>query len=345
MCIAIFKPEGKILSNETLLQCWDSNPDGAGFMYADGGEVKIKKGYMDFDSFIAAYEQHKQDKMVIHFRIKTHGLVNEENTHPFRVNKKMGFVHNGTISGVHTKDKAYSDTWHFNEQIIKPIVKKAPWMMDTAAIQTLITDFIGYSKLIFMDGRGDVTIYNESKGYWDDECWFSNKSYEPKKTYTPPATTYYGGYSKGAVEEKVKKDTTPMPHMGDVVFTIMGYGDIPKDSYGSVIGFGENPFVWVSFTNNGVGTRKVPAYAIQKSRVYEKLPDYSGKSNDDIYDDAGDLLYQLNDLVSVTKKYGQADVDDVGIVTQVHRRACTVELYNGARLIIPNRFLDLTWGN
>ncbi len=30
MCIAIYKPEGKVLPIETLKECYTSNPDGAG---------------------------------------------------------------------------------------------------------------------------------------------------------------------------------------------------------------------------------------------------------------------------------------------------------------------------
>jgi hypothetical protein len=340
MCIAIFKDEGKELSPEILRTCWKANSDGAGFMYAEDGEVKIKKGFMTLESFLEAYEPHKEQKCVLHFRIRTHGPTNEENTHPFRVNKKLGFVHNGVISAVHTKDKAYSDTWHFNEQIIKPIVKKAPWMMDTAAVQMLITDFIGYSKLIFMNGKGEVTIYNEEKGYWEDGCWFSNKSYEPKKSYYRPSST--------DVIIAPSQDSSPIPRMGDVVFTVVTYEAIPRDTYGTVSGFGESPFVWVTFSG-AYGMQKVPAWAIQVCRVYKTMPtlEQLQATGRVLYDDDDDedLFYQPNDLVILRKNYGTAKVDDVGIVMHVHKRACTVQLSSGSNLVIPNRFLELTWGN
>ena len=45
MCIAIYKPADKILSQETLNECYDSNPDGAGFMYAQDKKLHIEKGF------------------------------------------------------------------------------------------------------------------------------------------------------------------------------------------------------------------------------------------------------------------------------------------------------------
>jgi hypothetical protein len=35
MCIAIMKSENKKISKSTLQRCYDANPDGAGFMYAE----------------------------------------------------------------------------------------------------------------------------------------------------------------------------------------------------------------------------------------------------------------------------------------------------------------------
>ena len=42
MCIAIYKPEGKIIPYNTLKECYDANPDGAGFMYAEDKVLHIQ---------------------------------------------------------------------------------------------------------------------------------------------------------------------------------------------------------------------------------------------------------------------------------------------------------------
>jgi glutamine amidotransferase len=187
MCIAIYKPEEKIISKATLKECYSSNPDGAGFMFSDNKQLNIQKGFFNFDSFYNAYKQHQDKKVVIHFRIKTHGEINETNCHPFAVNNSLAFVHNGIINGL-DGDKKLSDTIHFNEQILQPLVNK--WG-NLALFQdpmiNLIESRIGYSKLIFLDRHGNHKIMNESKGQWDDGVWYSNNSYKP---YVAPVTPW-----------------------------------------------------------------------------------------------------------------------------------------------------------
>ena len=44
MCIIIEKPKyAKTPSRKVLKNCWDNNPDGAGYMYNAGGKVYIYK--------------------------------------------------------------------------------------------------------------------------------------------------------------------------------------------------------------------------------------------------------------------------------------------------------------
>jgi glutamine amidotransferase len=185
MCIAIYKPEGKVLSKATLQECYSSNPDGAGFMYAHNKRLHIEKGFFSFDSFYKAYKQHETKQAVIHFRIKTHGKIDTTNCHPFAVNTTLGFVHNGIINGF--GDANHSDTIGFNHGILQPLVNK--WG-NLALFQDPIIDLIegriGYSKLVFLDRHGNHKIMNEGKGVWDDGVWYSNNSYKP---YVAPATT------------------------------------------------------------------------------------------------------------------------------------------------------------
>lgn len=190
MCIAIYKPKGISISKETLQQCFKSNSDGAGFMYAHKKELHMQKGFFTFDEFWEEYAKHQEKQAVIHFRIKTHGPINEENCHPFLINNALGFVHNGVISGFGIQDK--SDTNHFNEEILQPLVSK--WgnlSLFQPAMKQLIESRIGYSKLIFLDRHGNYDIFNEDKGTWDKGVWYSNNSYKP---YIPPPPQTYKPY-------------------------------------------------------------------------------------------------------------------------------------------------------
>jgi hypothetical protein len=43
MCIAILKPEGEILTKDTLKTCFNNNQDGSGFMFAKDGELIMER--------------------------------------------------------------------------------------------------------------------------------------------------------------------------------------------------------------------------------------------------------------------------------------------------------------
>ena len=206
MCIAIYKPEDKIIPKKTLIECYDSNPDGAGFMYAENKKLHIEKGFFSFKSFYNAYRIHAHKKAVLHFRIKTHGKIDTTNCHPFSVNNSIGFVHNGIINGF--GDSNHSDTIGFNHGVLQPLVNK--WgnlALFQDPLKDLIESRIGYSKLIFLDRHGNHNIFNESKGVWDEGVWYSNNSYKP---YVAPVTTFketdysYGNWRKPVATYKSK---------------------------------------------------------------------------------------------------------------------------------------------
>ena len=212
MCIAIYKPEDKVLSLATLKECYKSNPDGAGFMYAENKKLHIEKGFFSFQSFYDAFKKHENKQAVIHFRIKTHGKIDTTNCHPFAVNNAIGFVHNGIISGF--GDANHSDTIGFNQSILQPLVSK--WG-NLALFQDPIIDLIegriGYSKLVFLDRHGNHKIMNEHKGTWDDGVWYSNDSYKP---YVAPVTTYDWKDSKYDWKKNVttiRSVTLPKPNL------------------------------------------------------------------------------------------------------------------------------------
>lgn len=196
MCIIVMKPADTTLSKKALQIMWDNNPDGAGFMFAENGNLVIKKGMMTFKAFYSAYKAAGPErKMVIHFRIKTHGAKNAEMTHPFWITQdKLGMAHNGVLSALSkeaTGDE--SDTALLARRITdaysNPLLAiKHPFH------QEMIESYIGYNKLVFMDGEGDTYIYNEAKGTWFEGCWYSNDGYKSNSWKKYSATSYTSDY-------------------------------------------------------------------------------------------------------------------------------------------------------
>lgn len=191
MCILIYKAADKEIPKETLQQCWKINDDGAGFMYNHEDRLRVKKGFFDFDKFYDSYSQSTAGKKaVIHFRIKTHGAIDMQNCHPFRVTDSLAFAHNGIISNIKTPNKDKSDTWHFNENVLKPLANITTDFFGNSAITELLRGYIGSSKLVFLDKENTVYILNEHMGEWHDGCWYSNSSYKIPKITHFPATNH-----------------------------------------------------------------------------------------------------------------------------------------------------------
>lgn len=179
MCIIVAIPANKDVSKATLKRCWDNNPHGGGFMYSDNGKVVT---YKEMDSFKNYWKElckarlyFRKSGFVCHFRISTHGKINEENCHPFLVNRALGFAHNGIIYSA-PKSNDYSDTYMFNEVILK---KLPSGFLSNQPILSLIRSYIGSgSKLAFLNGSGIISIVNEKAGVWDNGVWYSNTGYK-----------------------------------------------------------------------------------------------------------------------------------------------------------------------
>jgi len=192
MCIAIFKPKDKTISKEILQTCYNSNKDGCGFAFIKDDTIYINK-YMKFEDFYNDYKEVEETSpMLIHFRIATHGKVEVKNCHPFKLNNRMALIHNGIISGYGDKENK-TDTQDFIDKVIGNISWK---MWKNPSFIELVDKAIGYSKLVILDVTGEHFIVGESKGYWDDGVWYSNKSYQPKVPATKPPVVYYERYNQ-----------------------------------------------------------------------------------------------------------------------------------------------------
>jgi len=188
MCIAIVKPFDVKFDMETYKHCYKVHPDGWGFSLAqdDGNALTVVKDITSFEHFAREVEQYEQHTLLIHFRKSTGGAHDQANCHPFRVGEDLVFMHNGTISCPMTiKDR--SDTYNFNEHVLKPIYDQlGADLVDNAGIKLMAEKYIGYSKIAFLDASGQHYLWNDKD--WIDHTsghLYSNATYKP---YT--ATTY-----------------------------------------------------------------------------------------------------------------------------------------------------------
>ena len=212
MCIIVAIPQGKQVTKQTLKRCWDNNPHGGGFMYSDGKKVIVEKEMSSFKRYCKALMNARANfdtSFVLHFRISTHGKINETNCHPFLANKNLGFANNGIIYAAPTSDN-FSDTYMFNEAILKHLPTN---FLTNNAYVSLIAQYIGSgSKLAFLNTKGEITIINEKAGVWDNGVWYSNTGYKATNYFdyggTKVASFSYGVAKPIYTQSKLELSTT-----------------------------------------------------------------------------------------------------------------------------------------
>jgi predicted glutamine amidotransferase len=193
MCIAILNQNSNPVSKTYFENSLSNNSDGFGMAWIENGKIKLFKSLSTdskalYKKYLKRFE-NTESPILLHFRISTSGKIDLSNTHPFHVSENLVFMHNGIISGL--GNALENDTRHFNRVYLKHISEND--LLSNNAIQSLISDRIGYSKLVFLNNQGQFSIINEKLGIWEsDGNWYSNNSYS------------YGAYSYGDYWESWK---------------------------------------------------------------------------------------------------------------------------------------------
>jgi predicted RNA-binding Zn-ribbon protein involved in translation (DUF1610 family) len=185
-----------MIDTNVLYQCWENNPDGAGFVFPRrNGELELVKGLMKWKEFKKAWKRLRSDLLgkpvVLHFRVATHGAVNPNNTHPFWVvPEKCAVAHNGILSGTGavsgTGEK--TDTQIFTEEYLAPLYEELPQCFSSKTVRKMLDRACSGSKLAIMQADGGVFLINEKDGLWEEDIWYSNGGYKHR-----PVVIYGGG--------------------------------------------------------------------------------------------------------------------------------------------------------
>jgi len=183
--------------------------------------------------------------MLIHFRIATHGLT-PEYLHPFFVSDSVGFIHNGIIFGLGSKDR--SDTAEFAD-LLSCISIDNVATLDNPFIEESIYRFIETdNKLIFLDETGDYRIFNEGVGEWVDGNWYSNKSHTYDSLDFDRGYGAYGGYNKGGLTTGAYATKYDSAYWDDLEDKRIMY---PYESYSADDFDYDAPFIDKTFKCNG----------------------------------------------------------------------------------------------
>jgi hypothetical protein len=166
------------MSDQQLTNCWENNSDGAGILYKEDGVLKVYKQLASLELFRSEYRRCiALSNCLVHFRVQSAGNISMENIHPFMVHEKLGMIHNGTITKLKIHGDDRSDTQIFVSEMLSEL---PPDFVNNYTIMELIEEYVGWSRLVFMDETEVFTIVNEGKngGHYDGGNWFSNDSHK-----------------------------------------------------------------------------------------------------------------------------------------------------------------------
>lgn len=200
MCVIIYSPNG-VIPNAHLSQSLSCNPDGWGYTFYSAKQKRViaRHGMTPAEFWKAWQADAKARKgrpTVFHSRIGTSGTKTTDNCHPFPIdNHDLWLFHNGIIHGY--GDDKVNDTRQFIDAVLVGLPRR--WL-ECESIQLLVEAAIGYSKLVLMDAKGNVTVLNEHLGHWADGRWHSNASYLPPPPPPKPVAVTFGQNGKGPAQ-------------------------------------------------------------------------------------------------------------------------------------------------
>jgi acyl-CoA hydrolase len=193
MCVILEKIANQEVPYESIVAAAHRNPDGWGVTIPDGSSIEISRGLAKepqaaADSVAKILQDHKSDLAYVHFRYKTVGDINVENTQPVSLLKRasgdacdMTFMHNGTLSDFKLK-QGTSDSIVFAETIVEPLIRRSASYMGVERVleDPLIASVLQHysdmtSKFVLLDDAGNSLVINRTAGVEMPFGWASNK--------------------------------------------------------------------------------------------------------------------------------------------------------------------------
>jgi len=201
MCVIIQRDPGIILPEDKIWSACKVNSDGYGISVIDRGKIETIREFdpkgNDSKLVMKRLEDAKDHPVFLHLRFKTGGVKGVDNCHPFTVLNReqdkldLQFMHNGTLFKFNT-DKHFSDTYVFNEKILKPLIRKMKPFYDMqedknilgdATIYAILQEYAGAGSIFTLyDANGNSMIINRDKGFEHEDPetkkkWWSSNNY------------------------------------------------------------------------------------------------------------------------------------------------------------------------
>lgn len=193
MCIIMACPPNHTPSYNDLLDATLENSDGSGFMIKSPGGLIIERSAKDDHGMIDAFLDYRKKWPdvwgVWHSRLATHGAVEDDNTHPFKVpGQPWALVHNGILP---LSDGPFNSDRSDSRILAEDHISAATWE-DIRSCKTHLENWLQGDKVVILSGQrekgGSCIILNEHLGTWQGNgCWYSHPLYRWASSYTSKA--------------------------------------------------------------------------------------------------------------------------------------------------------------
>ena len=186
MCLIVVGNKDKVSKQKTILEnALRINSNGFGLMYFKNDDVLSKKtlskNFVDVENLIKSVVEDCSDKLALHFRFATQGVVDKINTHPITVLNKdsdgrsIKLMHNSPMLPTALIDKDRSDTHQFVKYYLRPVLKSNPDLLYNQKWLEQLNADCDSARMVFADGKTNSFIYVNKK-LWEkkDKIWYSN---------------------------------------------------------------------------------------------------------------------------------------------------------------------------
>ena len=202
MCLLVSQPATSKFTDEFISGVYRLNSDGLGVMYAENNSLFIKRCVPNTEKeFFDFFKENIEGRdCAWHARMKTHGDIDMLNCHPYQVlSAEDGYplylAHNGILHTGNEADKKRSDTYHYIQDYLRPMLLKNPEFFLTEAFEDLVSAHIGHgNKFVLMDAYGNRVTVNQQQGVQHQGAWLSNTYAWDTDGTDHETKRFYGSY-------------------------------------------------------------------------------------------------------------------------------------------------------
>jgi len=248
MCLIVVGNKNDVIKDTSILEnAFKINNNGFGLMYFKDDNIiskkTLSKKFSDVENLIKSVIDDCDNKLALHFRFATEGVVDKINTHPIPILSKekegraISLMHNSPMLPTALIDKDRSDTHQFVKYYLKPVLKSNPDLLyNQKWLEQLSRDCEG-SRLVFCDAEKKSFVYVNKK-LWTkkDKVWFSNdNSFQTSSwgfghTYSSNWNNYKGyDYDANDYEDVQYKSKQIANDKQEELFNLDDFLDMPLD--------------------------------------------------------------------------------------------------------------------